>query len=289
VIIVDSRQMAYFVAIVEEGSITKAADRLHLAQPYLSQQLKFLEDELGVKLIKRTTRKFQVTEAGKMLTYRAKQILDLSEKTFKELKDFNEGIKGTLLIGSLASSIETLLTRKIYDFHKKYPNINFEIQQGNTDEILELLRRSDIEIGIVRGPLNSDIFESISLPIEQMMAVLNNKQDMNNDENFISIKELSNRPLLVHRRFEKLIVNSFRKVGFEPRILCKIEDTRPLLLLAELGMGVAIVPKDWINIVKSENLKVREVQELSINTNTVIAWMKDYYLTSAARNFLETF
>ncbi len=285
VIIVDNRQMSYFLAIVEEGSITKAANRLHLAQPYLSQQLRLLEDELGVKLIKRTTRKFQVTEAGKMLTYRSKQILDLSEKTFKELKDFNEGIKGTLSIGSLTSTIETLLAKKIYDFHKKYPNINFEIQQGNTDEILELLRRSDIEIGIVRGPLNSDIFESISLPIEPMMAVLNVKQDINNDENFISIEELSNSPLLVHRRFETRIVNSFRKMGFEPRILCKIEDTRPLLLLAELGMGVAIVPKDWVNIVKSKKLKFREVHGLSINTNNVVAWMKDHYLTSAARNF----
>lgn len=110
--------MSYFLAIIEEGSITKAANKLHLAQPYLSQQLKLLEDELEVKLVERTTRKFQVTEAGKMLAYRAKQILDLAEKTIKELKDFNEGIKGTLSIGCLSSATENLLTQKSMIFIK---------------------------------------------------------------------------------------------------------------------------------------------------------------------------
>jgi DNA-binding transcriptional LysR family regulator len=280
--------MSYFLAIVEEGSITKAADRLHLAQPYLSQQLKLLEDELGVKLVERTTRKFQVTEAGKMLTYRAKQMLDLAEKTVKELKDFNEGIKGTLSIGCVSSS-ETLLTKKIYDFHKMYPNVSFEIHQGSTDGISELLKKSIIEIAIIRSPLNSDIFESIHLPIEPMVAVSSDQMNLNKDENYISIKELADKPLLVHRRFEKDIANIFRKMGYEPRILCKIEDTRPLLLFAELGMGVAIVPKDWTNLTHSTNLKCREIHELTLNTNTVITWMKNHYLTSVARHFLETF
>lgn len=280
--------MSCFLAIVEEGNLTKAADKLHLAQPYLSQMLKLLEDELGVKLIERTTRKFQVTEAGKMLTYRAKQILDLSEKTIKELKDFNEDNKGTLSIGCVSSVIETLI-KKIYDFNKRYPNINFEIRQCNTDEILELLKRSIIEIGIVRSPLNSDIFESICLPLEPMVAVSSNQVNLNNDENYISLKDLADKPLLVLRKFEKDIANLFYKMGFEPRILCKIDDTRPILLLAELGMGIAIVPRDLTNLIPSTNLKIIEIRELPLNTGTIIAWMKNRYLSSVARHFLETF
>ncbi|APM40861.1 LysR family transcriptional regulator [Clostridium kluyveri] len=285
----DNRQMSYFLAIIEEGSITKAANKLHLAQPYLSQQLKLLEDELEVKLVERTTRKFQVTEAGKMLAYRAKQILDLAEKAIKELKDFNEGIKGTLSIGCLSSATENLLTQKIYDFHKKYPDINFEIRQCSTDEILELLKRGVIEIGIVRSPLNLDIFESIPLPVEPMTAVSNNQIDLGKNDNYISLEELSTKPLLVHRRFEKDILSFFHKKGLKPRILCKIEDTRSILLLAGLGIGVGIVPKDWTNLTHSQNLRYKEIPELHLNTNIVITRLKNHYLTSVARHFLETF
>lgn len=281
--------MSYFLTIVEEGNLTKAADKLHLAQPYLSQLLKLLENELGVKLIERTTRRFQVTEAGKMLTYRAKQILDLSEKTIKELKEFNKGNKGTLSIGCVSSVIETFLTKRIYDFNKSYPNINFEIRQCSTDEILGLLKRGIVEIGIVRSPLNLDIFESICLPLEPMVAVSSNQVNLNNAENYISLKELADKPLLVNRKFEKNIANLFYKMGFKPRILCSIEDTRPILLLAELGMGIAIVPRDWTNLIPSTNLKIIEIHELPLNTGTIIAWMKNRYLSSVARHFLESF
>lgn len=285
----DNRQLSYFLAIIEEGSITKAADKLHLAQPYLSQQLKLLEDELEVKLIERTSRKFQVTDAGKMLTYRAKQMLDLNEKTVKELRDFSEGIKGTLSIGCLSSVIETLLTQKIYEFHKRYPDINFAIHQHNTDEILELLKRGIIEIGIVRSSVNLEIFESIPLPVEPMTAVSNNQVDLGENCNYICLEELSTKPLLVIKRFEKEILSFFHKSGLDPRVLCIIDDTRPILLLAELGMGIAIVPKDWANLTHNKNLKYKEIPELQLNTNTTIAWVRNQYLTSAARHFLELF
>ena len=79
----DNRQLSYFLAIVEEENITKAAEKLHIAQPYLSQQLKLLEDELGVTLVERTTRKIQITDAGHMLCHRSKQILELTKATVK--------------------------------------------------------------------------------------------------------------------------------------------------------------------------------------------------------------
>jgi len=285
----DNRQLSYFLAIVEEGSISKASEKLFIAQPYLSQQLKLLEDELGIKLIERTTRKFHVTEAGKMLSYRARQILDLSEVTVKELKDLNTGIKGTLSVGCISSAIEAILIKKIYDFHKKYESIDFEIRQSSTYEILELLKRGIIEIGIIRSPMNLDIFESISLPNEPMMAVTSSQMNFNSDQNNVSLKELAVKPLLVHCKYERDIVGSFRRKGLEPRILCKIEDTRPLLLLAEQGMGVAIVPRDWTGLIPESNLECYEIHELYMETGVVIAWLKNHYLTSAARHFLDFF
>ncbi|MFC6605123.1 LysR family transcriptional regulator [Ectobacillus funiculus] len=89
--ILDIKQLAYFLAIAEEGNITKAAERLHIAQPPLSQQLKLLEEELGVVLMERSTRKIQITDAGRLLQNRAKQIIELMEKNNKGIQRFERG------------------------------------------------------------------------------------------------------------------------------------------------------------------------------------------------------
>lgn len=285
----DIKQLTYFLAIVEEGNITKAAERLHIAQPHLTQQLKLIEDELNVKLIQRTTRKFQITDAGKRLWHRSKQMMELMESTVKELKDFNEGLEGTLLIGTISSSGDILLPQRICSFNKKYPNINFEIREGSTNEILELLKNGIIEIGIIRTPLNSEIYESISLPSEPMVAATSHSMNWEDNEKNICLKDLADKPLLVHRRYEKMILELCNQRGFEPRILCKIEDTRSILLLANTGVGVAIVPKDWIKLIPNMNLSYKEINEPSLNTSTTIVWVKDQYLSSVAKHFLQTF
>ncbi|MGE5627568.1 MAG: LysR family transcriptional regulator [Solirubrobacterales bacterium] len=286
----DNRQLSNFLAIVEEGNISKAAERLHLAQPYLSHQLKLLEEELGVKLVDRTTRRFQITEAGMVLSYRARQMLDLSEATIKELKDFDSGFKGSLSIGCLTSLIETLLTEKIYEFNKLYPEIDFEVRQYSTIEILELLKRGIIEIGIIRSPLISpDIFESIALPMEPMLAAVSSEMKLKSNGKSISLEELAEIPLLVHRRYERDIIDLFKSKGLEPRILCKIEDTRPLLMLASKGMGAAIIPKDWTSLVPGSNLVFKTITGLNMDTGTIIVWLKDHYLTLAVRHFLKYF
>lgn len=285
----DNRQLKYFLAIVEEGNITRAAEKLHIAQPHLSQQLKLLEDELGVKLVERSTRKIQITDAGEMLRHRAKQMLQLAETTVKELKDFNEGFQGTLSIGTIASSGDILLPERIYRFHKKYPGISFEIRECGTHEILELLKSGVIEVGIIRTPLSSEFFESICLPNEPMVAAARDNSYREENQKYICLTELENKPLLVHRRYERMIIESCRRAGFEPRILCKIDDTRSILLWANTGMGVAIVPKDWINLIPNINLKYKEINEPSLKTSTAIVWVKNRYLSSAAKHFLETF
>ncbi|PJI09194.1 MULTISPECIES: LysR family transcriptional regulator [Clostridium] len=285
----DIKQITYFHAIVEEGNITKAAKKLHIAQPHLSQQLKLIENELDVKLIERSTRKFQLTDAGRKLYHNSNQIMKLIESTVKELKDFNEGIQGTLSIGSISSSGDILLPQRIYDFHKKYPKINFEIQECGTDEILELLKNGVIDIGIIRTPINSEIYESINLPSVPMAAVSNKDMCWKTSNKTISLSDLDGKPLLVQRRYEKLIVELCKKAGFQPRILCKIEDTHSILLLANTGIGVAIIPKDSVGLISGVDLNYKEINEPSLNTSTTVVWLKDQYLSYAAKHFLQTF
>lgn len=285
----DNKQLSYFIAIVEAENITKASEKLHIAQPYLSQQLRLLEEELEVKLIERTTRKIHITDAGLKLYHRAKQIVDLSKTTVKELKDFGEGVRGTLSVCAIASVRDMLLPNRIREFHEKYPYVDFEIREGSTFEILELLKSGVVEIGVIRSPLDQEVFHSIGLTDEPMVAAVSDQSDWSWNKEEISLNELKDRPLLVHRRFENLITELCQQAGFEPRILCKIEDTRSILLLADSGMGVAIIPQDWMNLIPNTSLRYVKVNEPALITKTAVVWMKNAYLSSVARHFLETF
>lgn len=285
----DIRQLRYFITIAEEGNITKAARRLHIAQPPLSQQLKLLEEELGVKLVERGSRKIQLTDAGKILRHRAEQVVELVDSTVKELKDFNEGLQGTLSVGTVPSSGSTLLPERIYNFHESYPGVTFQIWEGDTYRILDLLNNGVIEIGIVRTPINSEFFEIIYLPDEPMVVATRGDMYWGEEQKSICLKELKDKPLIIDRRFEKMVVDSCEKSGFEPKILCKSDDARSILLWADTGIGVAIVPKAAMGLIPSTNLKYKEINESSLETQTAIIWMKNRYLSSAAKHFLETF
>ncbi|MBI6871552.1 LysR family transcriptional regulator [Clostridium aciditolerans] len=285
----DIKQLKYFLAIAEEGQITGAAKRLNIAQPPLSYHLKLLEEELGVKLVERGSRKIQLTDAGKILRNRAEQMLELAQSTVKELKDFSTGLKGTLSIGTVSSSGATLLPERIKSFHSEYPGVSFEVWEGNTFRILEILNNGVIEIGIVRTPFNTDEFEVRFLSKEPMIAVYAKDCNWLEENKSISLADLIDKPLIIYRRFEKIISESCLKVGFEAKIICKNDDARTTLLWAQSGIGIAIVPKTALELVKSTNLKYKDISEPSLETSIAAIWRKDRYLSTAAKHFLEFF
>lgn len=285
----DIKQLKYFLTIAEEGQITRASKRLNIAQPPLSYSLKLLEEELGVKLMERGSRKIQLTDAGKILRNRAEQMLELAEATVKELNDFGQGIKGTLSIGTVSSSGATLLPERVCSFHQRYPGIDFEVWEGNTYRILEILNSGVIEIGIVRTPFDTSAFEARFLSKEPMIAVFSNSSNWFDDKKSVYLADLIDKPLIIYRRFEKIIFEACHKVGFDPKIFCKSDDARTTLLWAESGIGIAIVPKTSIKLVNSENLRYREINERSLETSIAAICVKNRYLSIAARHFLEFF
>lgn len=287
----DVRQLRYFLAIAEEGNISGAAKRLHIAQPPLSQQLKLLENELDVQLVKRGSRRIQLTEAGCILRNRAEQIIDLIETTVKELKEINQGYKGTLSIGTVASLGASILADRIRSFHRQYPDVSFQLREGDTHRITELLRSGVIEIGIVRFPFDSEIYESIRWPDEPMIAAIAPDSDWNFEghKTSLSLEELAAKPLILHRRHEKIILESCRQKGFEPQVLCKSDDVRSALSWANAGIGVAVIPKSAVDLMPNTGLVYKEINEASLETAAAVIWMRNRYLSTAARHFLKMF
>jgi DNA-binding transcriptional LysR family regulator len=220
----DIRQLKYFLTIAEEGQITSAAKKLKMAQPPLSQQLKLLEDELGVTLLERGPRHIKLTDAGEILLNRARQIIELSDSALKEINDFSRGLKGTLSIGTVSSSGAVLLNERMAEFHKKYSGVKFKIHEGNTFTLIELLNKGIIEVGIVRTPFKASSFECRYAKPEPMIAAMTREYDWSPDKTTLSVGELRDKPLIIYRRFEQLIQETCQENGFDPEILCKNDD-----------------------------------------------------------------
>jgi DNA-binding transcriptional LysR family regulator len=285
----DIKQLKYFLAIAQEGQITSAAKKLNMSQPPLSHQLKLLEEELGVKLVERGARQVQLTDAGKILLNRARQILELANSTVKEVQDNRNGYQGTLAIGTVSSSGAALLGQRMAAFHRHYDQVKFEIHEGNTFALIDLLNKGIIEVGIVRTPFNALIFECKYARSEPMIAAVPQDLDWQSAATTLSVTELKNRPLIIYRRFEQLISETCRENGFEPDIFCRCDDARTALLWANAGTGIAILPKSAFGLAKNQNLHEKDIACEKLKTQIAAIWVKGRYLSPLATKFIESF
>ncbi len=289
----DIKKLTYFAAIAEEGNITAAAKKLHMAQPPLSFQLKLLEEELGTKLVERGARQIRLTSAGEALYKRAVSVISFMNATELEIGNIAQGKEGTIHIGTVSSSGAALVRRRIIDFNRKYPRVNFEIHEGNTFELLQLLDAGKIEIGIIRTPFYAPNTECVYLNPEPMTAVIpkNLLKDVTGGKETgkILLKQLKYVPLIIYRRFEELILSCCSEYGFEPKIFCKNDDARTSLLWADAGLGVAVVPRSALGLNENKDRIYAEIDEERLFTQLAAVWRKDRYLSSVCSNFLKVF
>lgn len=283
------RQLRYFLAVAEEGQITKAADRLHITQPPLSQQIILLEKELGVKLLRRTKKCIQLTEAGRILHKRSEQIVELINATIDEVQEAATGIRGKLTFGTITSSGRSLIPEYIQKFHRMYPMVDFDLRQGDSRRILELLDAGIIEIGIIRLPVDSSLYNYIVLPEENMVMVAAPGIVELEDGKELQLEKFKGKALLINRRYEPLFTDYCQKNGFEPHILCNSDDVTSLLIWAKMGLGIAIVPEAAVHLLQGSSLLIRKISNPAIVTTSAVIWRKRHSLSAAAAHFLEMF
>ena len=153
----DIRTLRYFLVTAQERNFTKAANKLCMAQPPLSRQIKILEEELGVTLFIRNSRQLQLTEEGYFLKQQAEEILLLIEKTEHQLEKMGTNDYGTISIGATESCGGSILPHLIEGFHETAPHIRFQIWTGNSDETQERLEKNLVDVAVVREPFNMEM------------------------------------------------------------------------------------------------------------------------------------
>lgn len=281
----DIKQLHYFLTICEEGQITAAARRLHMAQPPLSYQLKMLEAELGVELVRRGRHNIQLTEAGELLKERASQILRLCEGTRQEVLHAKDTVRHQLSIGIVTSSHNTFLQQGIQSFHQDYPNVDFILKEGNTFQIMEKLEKGSIDIGIVRTPFPKSHFHTYPLIQEGMVAAVHKDIDPFTTT-IIPVASLEHQALVYYERYAALLEETFLEAGFLPRTFCLNQDARTTLLWAKSKLGIAIVPRSAISLVDVDELCIHELDDPHLQTQITMITMKDRYISDIASTFV---
>ena len=285
----DIKDMRAFYAIVEEGNISHAAQRLDIAQPALSRQMKRLETSLGVQLFERGSRRIRLTDAGRVMYTRVEHILGMVDGTVREITEIGSGIAGSIRLGTITTSGALLLPELISEFHSRYPNVTYQIWEAEGARILELLDNRVIEIGITRTQVDSKVYESIVLPNEPLVLIMNKDQEIGAASDKVELKELKDQPIIIPLRWQSVFIANCRKLGFEPNIVCVSDSIVQDLLLAKMGMGMALLPVSSKTLLTDGNLIYKKLIEPEMSTHTVIAWLKNRTLSSSSEHLIRLF
>lgn len=194
------RVLRYFLAVVREESITKASEALHITQPTLSRQLSQMEAEVGVRLFERGTRKIKLTNEGILLRRRAEEIIQLVDKTERELAEQDEQVEGKISIGCGEIAAVQILPELIRTYREKYTRVSFDIFTATADLVKEQMDKGLIDIGLLLEPVDMEKYDFIRLDMKENWVVLMRPDDPLAEKENVTAEDLLPLPLILPRR-----------------------------------------------------------------------------------------
>ena len=275
---VDIKNLITFIHVAELNSFTKAAEKLGYSQSTVSFQIRQLENELNVKLFDRTSKGVTLTEAGKLLYDRSGNLLEYARST--ELEVSKTGKKRILRIGLTPTTVDTIMPY-ISQFSKKNPDVNFEVHDGITYSLYQYLLDGIIDISVARTPLHLDEVSYMELCSEPMIAV----SAPENTASSLKLADLLHRPLILYRRYEELIMNTFHAQNMNPDIFCVCDDPRGAMLWAKENLATAIFPQSMASL--CDGLCIQELDEPDLVTKILLIWAKGKKPVPLVQEFLD--
>ena len=275
---IELRLFRYFVAVAEMLHFTRAAESLGIAQPPLSQQIRKLENELGVQLFRRSQHKVELTEAGKVFLEQAQRTLRAAEQAVEAARSAAAGNAGRLAIGMVSSATyEDLLSNVILRFREQCPNVKLALQELTTPQQIKLLHTGEIQIGFIRPPIQDSAIELeivkrepllVALPVAHPLAA--RKQ--------IPIMALAAEPWITLPSdmgigFYNLVQNLCREAGFTPEVSQVATQIHTLISLVAAGLGVTLVPAS-VSSLRRAGVVYRKLANEAPLVETSVAYLK---------------
>jgi DNA-binding transcriptional LysR family regulator len=269
------RHLRYFVAVAEELSFTRAAERLHMAQPPLGQQIRKLEEELGVRLFHRTKRRVELSEAGETFLGEAYLALEQVERAAEAARRAGRGETGKLSVGFVGSAAYEVLPEILKTFRERYPAVEITLEELTTAQQARALDEERIEVGFVRPPVEEQNLAVKTVLREPLVVVLpadhplSERKDLPlstlRDESFVMT------PRRLGPSFYDQIVGACREAGFSPRVVQEAIQMQTIIGMVAAGIGVALVPASESNLTR-KGVVYKPIQDEGLEVELAAVW-----------------
>lgn len=281
------RTLHYFTVVAQELNITRAAEKLNMSQPPLSNQIKALEEELGVQLFIRGKRRLELTEEGALLLRRTMQIQELVEKTRQEIASLREGMTGTIYLSMVEGRAPFLAAQWIAGFREEFPLVRYNLWNGSSDDVLDRLRKGLADLAVIAAPYDTEHLEGFPVGREPWAAMLHPDHPLAKEPgDTIPLSSLVGEPLIVPSRKSRIesIRRWFGEIGAEPQILCEMSNSMDAVALTSQGVGVSIFPQ---TVGVSNGLVVSKVvTQPARQAEYILVWNKGQAPSGLTREFI---
>lgn len=250
------RHLRYFVMVADEKNFTRAAERLHIAQPPLSRQIQQLEEELGVVLIEKGPRPLRLTEAGKFFHAHAQELLDKAAD-LKAMTQRVGKIDRKFAIGFVASTLYGLLPEIVRRFRNRFQSVDISFHEMTTMEQLQALKEGRIDVGFGRLKSEDPAIRRIVLREEALIVALPVGHSLAAAESPLKLSELTQEPLLVYPKsprpsFADQVLATFKERNLVPQKVLEVRELQIAIGLVGAGQGVAIVPQSLQGMIRTD-------------------------------------
>jgi LysR family transcriptional regulator, benzoate and cis,cis-muconate-responsive activator of ben and cat genes len=240
----DLRQMRYFLALAQEGNFGRAAERLHMAQPPLTRQIRAIEEELGAALFVRVPKGVELTPAGQALLEEVPNILSLAQRSEERTRLAGQGLVGRLEVGTFGSGILNVVPRVLANFHKLRPDVTIGLHNLDKGAQIRALRERRIAVGFARlVPNEPDL--KIEMVMREPILIALREGHVLCDKAEIGVKDLDNEPMILYPNFAmtglaQSVIEAFRRGGARLKIEQEVEDAVTAIALVSSGFGLCI-------------------------------------------------
>lgn len=287
----DIRQLHYFKEIVKQGSISKAAEVLHIAQPPLSQILKKLETELGTTLIHRYRKKWELTETGELLYQYAEDMLFRMQDIRQRIQEIEQGTAGTVNIG-VSSACSNMLVDYVSMFRAQFPNVKIIIITGDSEELLKKLDQREIDIALLLRLNNSEKYQMKILKKQPTAVMIPKIWPTAFSSDHVTFEQISPFPLIMlgamegHSFYDDLL-QAFHEQQLKPNIIIECKDIAMIVGLVSRGLGLSIIPRMNYSSSFVEQTTLFKLKEFDFSVEPVFLRLKDEPSSKAVTQFWE--
>jgi len=284
------RQLRYLVALDEERHFTRAAAREHIAQPALSQQIRRLEEEVGLGLVDRTTRRVTMTEVGASLVARARRILAEVDAARVELEALSGIQTGHVTVGVMHTMGPIDVSLALAIFHERHRGVELTVREQSSEELAEMLRVDELDLAFlsVTERIESHGLGLRQLVSEELVVILPADHRLGRRRR-LRMAELGGEEFISYRegaRLRELLISAAQHAGFEPQVKLESNESQRIRRMVARGMGVAILPRSDAEG-PGADVSVATLSEPALSRDITLAWREGRRHLPAALEFLE--